>query len=134
MAHFESFLELLTAAGKCKDVTQRITAGMERLTEQVKKLRKEETVLRRWSNVETEIPEEWGHTDAMKLPRERVEIMDRALQRGIRLLSEWNRGSFNEQMEEYLGNMRKIVEETAEMLHERGKMCGMREGNSWREK
>ena len=42
--------------------------------------------------------------------------------------------SFNEQMEEYLGNMRKIVEETAEMLHERGKMCGMREGNSWREK
>ena len=134
LAHFESFLELLTAAGKCKDVTQRITAGMERLTEQVKKLRKEETVLRRWSNVETEIPEEWGHTDAMKLPRERVEIMDRALQRGIRLLSEWNRGSFNEQMEEYLGNMRKIVEETAEMLHERGKMCGMREGNSWREK
>ena len=107
---------------------------MERLTEQVKKLRKEETALRRWSNVETEIPEEWGHTDAMKLPRERVEIMDRALQRGIRLLSEWNRGSFNEQMEEYLGNMRKIVEETAEMLHERGKMCGMREGNSWREK
>ena len=134
LAHFESFLELLTAAGKCKDVTQRITAGMERLTEQVKKLREEETVLRRWSNVETEIPEEWGHTDAMKLPRERVEIMDRALQRGIRLLSEWNRGSFNEQMEEYLGNMRKIVEETAEMLHERGKMCGMREGNSWREK
>lgn len=134
LAHFESFLELLTAAGKCKDVTQRITAGMERLTEQVKKLRKEETALRRWSNVETEIPEEWGHTDAMKLPRERVEIMDRALQRGIRLLSEWNRGSFNEQMEEYLGNMRKIVEETAEMLHERGKMCGMREGNSWREK
>ena len=134
LAHFESFLELLTAAGKCKDVTQRITAGMERLTEQVKKLREEETALRRWSNVETEIPEEWGHTDAMKLPRERVEIMDRALQRGIRLLSEWNRGSFNEQMEEYLGNMRKIVEETAEMLHERGKMCGMREGNSWREK
>ena len=134
LAHFESFLELLTAAGKCKDVTQRITAGMERLTEQVKKLREEETALRRWSNVETEIPEEWGHTDAMKLPRERVESMDRALQRGIRLLSEWNRGSFNEQMEEYLGNMRKIVEETAEMLHERGKMCGMREGNSWREK
>lgn len=134
LAQFESFLELLTAAGKCKDVTERITAGMERLTEQVKKLREEETALRRWSNVETEIPEEWGHTDAMKLPRERVEIMDRALQRGIRLLSEWNRGSFNEQMEEYLGNMRKIVEETAEMLHERGKMCGMREGNSWREK
>ena len=134
LAQFESFLEILTAAGKCKDVTERITAGMERLTEQVKKLRKEETVLRRWSNVETEIPEEWGHTDAMKLPRERVEIMDRALQRGIRLLSEWNRGSFNEQMEEYLGNMRKIVEETAEMLHERGKTCGMREGNSWREK
>ena len=107
---------------------------MVRLTEQVKKLRKEETALRRWSNVETEIPEEWGHPDAMKLPRERVESMDRALQRGIRLLSEWNRGSFNEQMEEYLGNMRKIVEETAEMLHERGKMCGMREGNSWREK
>ena len=134
LAQFESFLEILTAAGKCKDVTQRITAGMERLTEQVKKLRKEETALRRWSNVETEIPEEWGHPDAMKLPRERVEIMDRALQRGIRLLSEWNCGSFNEQMEEYLGNMRKIVEETAEMLHERGKMCGMREGNSWREK
>lgn len=134
LAQFESFLEILTAAGKCKDVTERITAGMERLTEQVKKLRKEETALRRWSNVETEIPEEWGHPDAMKLPRERVEIMDRALQRGIRLLSEWNCGSFNEQMEEYLGNMRKIVEETAEMLHERGKMCGMREGNSWREK
>ena len=134
LAQFESFLEILTAAGKCKDVTERITAGMERLTEQVKKLRKEETALRRWSNVETEIPEEWGHPDAMKLPRERVESMDRALQRGIRLLSEWNRGSFNEQMEEYLGNMRKIVEETAEMLHERGKMCGMREGNSWREK
>ena len=134
LAQFESFLEIFTAAGKCKDVTERITAGMERLTEQVKKLRKEETALRRWSNVETEIPEEWGHPDAMKLPRERVEIMDRALQRGIRLLSEWNCGSFNEQMEEYLGNMRKIVEETAEMLHERGKMCGMREGNSWREK
>ena len=84
--------------------------------------------------METEIPDEWCHADVMKLPREKVDTMERALQRGVSLFDEWNRGDFNEQMEAYLGNMRRIVEETAEMVRERGKMCAARKGRKWREK
>ena len=133
LTRFESFCGILATAGKCRQVADRLTAETERLQERVKKLREEETALRRWSNVETEIPNEWSQADVMKLPREKVEIMEQALQRGLHLFNEWNRGDFNEQIEAYLGNMRRIVEETAEMLRERGKMCVVREGRNWRE-
>ena len=134
LTQFETFLGILVTAGKCREVAERITAGIQRLQEQVKKLREEETALRRWSNVETEIPDEWCRADVMKLPREKVDTMERALQRGVSLFDEWNRGDFNEQMEAYLGNMRRIVEETAEMVREKGKMCAAKEGRKWREK
>ena len=134
LTQFETFLGILVTAGKCREVAERITAGIQRLQELVKKLQEEETALRRWSNVETEIPDEWWRADVMKLPREKVDTMEQALQRGVSLFDEWNRGDFNEQMEAYLGNMRRIVEETAEMVREKGKMCAAREGRKWREK